>query len=444
MFYNTGHALSKLKVEERKAQKAVFPNQISVGSFTPHSTIVEVAGFRTDAVKAAIHSSNLIGVRGDLQVLLHELTHWFDFFGTLWGRKYSCAIAKAYRALERRTEAEFPRLVELFDLDRRILSPAYYRFTAPPAEPHDKNRPWSIDFACGAEIDAYGRMDERRPLFLVRFGENPSRNNFARQPISPGALLEVRAIASEMNAGISAIGTAREEGERIVEMAQFRREFESLVYNHELIEYNAAAHTLAIIAGSKDLVQTYRLAASLAFIALNMSEEDFSRIKVPERFKIFGRRNRVLLKNHDCGFAFICLVFNGAAFEGDENAYISNCLRQSNLDTAEAILMRAADALAEPMYLSNPSEITSHFMREAMMGGEICKRLASQECQLVTLENVIGDFRAIAPPFMDSEGDFIELNSGRIDEFQPEMMHDAAHLLRSYTRNLLTGCRGLD
>lgn len=247
-----------------------------------------------------------------------------------------------------------------------------------------------------------------------------------------------------MNAGISAINTAREQGERIVEMAAFRREFEGLIYNHELIEYNAAAHTLAIIAGSKDLVLTYRLAASLSFIALNMDDQDFRRIKVPERFKIFGRRNRVLLENHDRGFAFICMVFNGGAFDGDENAYISNCLRESNLDSAEAILSRAADTLAEPMYLSNPSAITSHFMREAMMGPEICKALASQEYHLVTLDAVIRDLRAIAPPFMDSEGNFIELNNGRLDEFQPETMHDAAHLLRSYTGNLLTRCRGFD
>jgi hypothetical protein len=442
-FENTEHSLSQVKRTQRQIQASAFPNQISAGSFTPHSTIVEVSCFHTKSVRDALKEKDLMPVRRDLQVLCHEMTHWLDFFGTIWGRSYIKTICTAYRAFERRTENEFPNIIRLFDEDRSVLSPAYYRFTNPPSTQHSSKQPWSIDYVTGAAIDPEGLTREDRPIFMARYGENPSRRNFARQPVSVGALLEVRAIASEIGAAISAINSHKEVGPRVVEMNLANSEFNQLAYNHDLIEYNTAAHIVSQQSGSSELYLSSLLAAELAYIALNMTATDFQNLRPPESFGVFGPRNKYFKKRQDRGYAFACMAFNGGRFEGNETSYIERCVSASNLGSVAGILDRASVIIESPFYFSEPSAATSHFFRETSMSGTVYERFRGLPRSTLTLEALISDFRTICPPFMDADATFIELNKGRLDEYQPEMMHDASHALHDYTRNLLTGCRGI-
>jgi hypothetical protein len=436
-------SFSTARREQRLVQEANFPNQVSAGSFTPHSTIVEVGCFRTKAVQDALKAHDLMPVRKDIQVLCHEMTHWFDFFGTVWGRNYIGAICRGYRALERRTETEFPNILNLFDQDRRVLSPEYYRFTRAPSATHTKARPWAIDYVAGAEIDPDGRTREDMPIFMARFGENPSRLNFARQPVSVGALLEVRAIASEVGAAIAAVNSHPNPDDRLVEMHIVNREFNDLAYDHDLIEYNTAAHILSIQSGSQELFLSCRLAAALAFVALNMKGSDFEKLKVPEAFAEFGKRNKAFKKRHDRGYAFVSMVFNGGRFEGDEVEYIERCVSSSNLGSAPGLLERAAEELNNPYWFSKGSEVTAHFFRETAMSRKILETLSETPQHTITLQTLMSDFRTVCPPFLDADANFVELNEGRLEEYRPEALHDAAHELRAYTRNLLTGCRGI-
>jgi len=439
----TGRSLSKRQLEEKALQTTSFPNQIAAGSFAPHSTIVEVGCFRTAAVRDALLAKNLMPVRQDIQVLCHEMTHWFDFFGTIWGRDYIGNICRAYRAFERRTEAEFPKIVELFDKDRSVLSPEYYRFTSAPTTQHTMARPWSIEYVAGAEIDAFGATREDRPIFMARFGENPSRQVFARQPLSVGALLEVRAIASEIGGAITAVNSNPEEGPRLVEMKLANREFNNLAYDHELIEYNTAVHILSVQAGTMELFLSARLAAALAYIALNLQKLDFQKLKVPESFAAFGKRNKAFKRNYDRGYAFAAMVFNGGTFDGDELEYIERCVASSGLGTPSEIIAAAALELGNPFFFSGGNNITAHFTRETAMSRRILETHAKLPQYSLTLQSLVGELRTVCPPFLDADANFVELNTGRIDEYEPEMMHEAAHALRGYTRNLLSGCRGI-
>ncbi|MFC0808337.1 hypothetical protein ACFHWW_23160 [Ensifer sp. P24N7] len=440
---NPDYRFSAEKIEERKRHVLAFPNQKSDGSFTPHSTIVEVAVFRRGSVEAALQAGNLMNVRQDIQVLCHEMTHWFDFFGTRWGRNYAIAICKALRAMERRREDGFPDIVSLFDLDRRVLLPAYYQHTRPPRSLHGLTRPWSIEFSAGMEIDPKGQLDSRLPLLFVKFGEHDTKETFARQPISVGALLEARATSSELNEAIRAIHSEPDENVRRVELVGLEREFASLVYDHRLIEYNAAAHIVAFHARTTEVALTYRLAAALALVALNMSEQDFNLLRPPKEFAILKDGNRVFRRNQDRGYAFACLVWNAGQYDGDEAAYVARSLVQSNLDDEQTILARAAASLEQPLRLADVNPSMERFIKESEAGGAICAEYARQVERVVTLDMLSGPFRDIAPPFIDGTGEFFELRDGRIEQFQADERHEAAHALRDYTNNLLAGCRGL-
>lgn len=352
-------------------------------------------------------------------------------------------ICQGYRAFQRGEEEGFPKIIELFDQDRRVLSPAYYKFSRAPSTPHNSSRPWSIDFVSGAEIDTNGITRESKPIFMAKFGESPSRITFARQPISVGALLEVRAIASEIEAAVSAILTSPDEDLNKAEMHIANTEFNALAYDHSLLEYNAAAHIVSVQSGSKDLFLSCRLASALAFLALNMSRDDFEKIKVPKSFSDFGNRNRSFKKNMDRGYAFACLVFNGGSYNGDTSAYVEGCVSSSNLDSVESVLKSASKTLEKPVWFSNGNTTTSHFFRESTMSSHIMKTYMTLPQNILSLSTLLTTWRKICPPFIDSEANFIELNEGRLDEYRPGELHDASHALNDYTRNLMSGCRGI-
>ncbi len=58
--------------------------------------------------------------------MLHEITHWADLVGTLWGREYLRAVYAALRLLPTISipgrENEFHRFMDLHDLTRRIVT----------------------------------------------------------------------------------------------------------------------------------------------------------------------------------------------------------------------------------------------------------------------------------------------------------------------------------
>lgn len=442
---NTAHNFSKDQLEQRELQKNMFSNRI-VGSFTPYSTIVEVDRFRTQRVRDASKSGNLLPVRRDIQFLYHEMTHWFDFFGTIWGRDYIEIICRGYLALERQSELgaeeRFPDILALFDETRRILFPDYYRYSRAPSVRHDETRPWSIDRSSGLEFDPDGSTCEDRPFFAVRYGENPSRDNFARQPLSVGTLIEARAKAAEINAAYGAINMHSDQVEQLTERNLVNEEFNELAYDHNRIEYNTAAHLLSYQSGSKEILVSFQMTAALAFIALNLSKEDFERLKEPEIFKSFGERNIAFKKNQDRGYAFACMVFNGGVFDGDEETFIEKCVTASNLGSVSGVLERAAETLKEPFQLPDKNDTTDHFSRETTRSKnilEVYSKLPNYTLVFGTLESTL---RTICPPFIDADKNFIELSKGRLDEYQPRMMQDESNKLHKYTYNFLTGCRG--
>ena len=181
----------------------------------------------------------------------------------------------------------------------------------------------------------------------------------------------------------------------------------------------------------------------MAYIALNLTNTDFQKIKVPEAFSAFGKRNNAFKRRQDRGYAFVAMVFNGGRYEGNEAEYIARCVASSNLGTPAGIIEAATKEMMNPVRLAGGNPITAHFFRESAMSAHILKTHSQFPLYCLTLQSLITSLRTMCPPFLDSEANFIELNAGRIHEYQPDMMHDAAHALRGYTRNLLTGCRGV-
>ena len=129
-------------------------------------------------------------------------------------------------------------------------------------------------------------------------------------------------------------------------------------------------------------------------------------------------------------------------YNGDETSYIENCVSSSNLGSVKEVLEQAAEVLESGIYFSGKNFAITHFEREASKANVILKTVSSLPQHTLTLHTILGELREICPPFLDSLGNALELSRGRILEYQPDAIHDASDKLRSYTNNLLVGCRG--
>jgi hypothetical protein len=441
--YPTGRKLSARSVEQRAEHKAAFPNQISDGSFTPHSTLIELDTFNLRTFFENQAAQSQMHIRQKLQVLSHETTHWFDFFGTRWGRSYIEHICQGFRGLETANETGFAAVLALFDIDRKVLAPEYYRHTREPVVKHSNDTPWKTETVTGVEIDANGRLQEDRPLLMVRFYDVSKNENFARQPLSVGALLEARAIASEIQTAEACIASHPDPSERLVERKLVEKELNEILYHHDRIEYNVAVHLLRQQAGIKDPVQCYKISSTLAFISLNLAPEDFHNLRPPQIFNFWGERNNAFKRNNDHGYAFACMVYNGGKFADDGVDYVERCLSACNLGAVNDIMDRAEDALFAALPFSASNAAVGHFLRESGKGTEIMQVFRTLPYYSLSHDTLFEKLRTVCPPILDASGEFFELNKGRIDEYNPEDMHDAAHKLREYTRNLLNGARGV-
>ncbi|MEH6629604.1 MAG: hypothetical protein V7776_02180 [Halopseudomonas aestusnigri] len=436
--------LSAKQREELKHLKSSFPDDSVLGRFSPHTSIVEVNVFDTKKVNTCIKDGNHMPARQDLSTLSHEMTHWLDFFGTIWGRGYIRKICNAYVAVSREKEDGFRELVELHDYDRHVLAPAYYKYVFEPSFVHDTKTPWTIDYSAGFEFDPYGNLNTERPLFFCKFGDNPTRKNFARQPMSIGTLLEVRAVAAEYKTGVSSIATNPDKDEQGVERRLLADEVSGLAYNHKLIDYNVAVHLLSAQSDCKDIFVAYRLASHLAYLALNLQKTHFDQLNVPEGFAPFGAANEAFKLKLDPGYAFACMVFSGGKYEeGNDEGYIKNCLMSVNLPTADEILISAQETLREELIIPVENEATVHFVENCKSSALINEKMTGEPYYTIDSAFLFTN-QELCPPFLDSEGEFIELQDGGAVVGQDlSKVHDVSIELLEYTRNFLTGCRGL-
>ncbi|KXV71588.1 hypothetical protein AD951_01565 [Acetobacter malorum] len=172
----------------------VLPESHTLGTLDPHSLHMELPYESESSLRDSLSN------RSDSQaaeLYAHENQHFQDLVGTVWGQDYLDLLFEAYDAIIRQDfgERSYPTLLRLFDADRKILFPSYYKYVMPSAPHGSATDRWSMSFTTGTRFQPDGRSDERLPILFVRFDKGAK--HVARQPITVGSLLEMRAFGVE-------------------------------------------------------------------------------------------------------------------------------------------------------------------------------------------------------------------------------------------------------
>ena len=183
------------------------------------------------------------------------------------------------------------------------------RWSAPLLLPPPTRSREALTTSCGAWIDTAGRLDETRPIFFVRFAETLSGPQVARQPLTVGALLELRAFAAEI-ATFSAWLTQQTSEQQLVANTLFKRDRLATFYDPASTIYTAAAHLLSNCSKENEFAVVCALGARLAFLCLNAVPKTFERVTLPRIFKAHFTPPRLggFRRSGEREFLFACLA----------------------------------------------------------------------------------------------------------------------------------------
>ncbi|KQT48152.1 hypothetical protein ASG47_07195 [Devosia sp. Leaf420] len=426
----------------KEGRKSRFPNTGMLAHFSPASQMITLDAYTGDDLPKAMAANDHDRAREIMATMSHELTHWADTIGTLWGREHLERVYGLYDLMPRATEPDFPRFVELHDENRRLSFPQYYHTVREAVQSHDTKRPWRIHFSAGREIDPMGRMDETRPILFVNFSDHDTGDLLIRQPMTVGALLETTAVASESHASVHYILGKVPEAERMVAFHHAGQDLSSRLYAPSLTLYTAPVHMFARMSRLTDPMIAYDHASCLAHLCLNLNDQHFPGLLLPTGMADW----EVLFPNFKCrrdrAFAFAVVCFNLEPWQSGFKleAWLDDALAKSGLPKAEVIMADAIAAMTQQAADHQAAALNDAHGYMLELGLAVAKsRVNGPAFSIGHSMKALG----LLPPMLDKEGHLIRFPGKKFDEarFAPIDVIDLDWALEGYIRNLLTGCR---
>lgn len=281
----------------------VFPNVGTLGRYSAGSQAVTVQLTDLSGYEAMRRDANPLGSWRFFSVCLHELTHWLDHVSTLWGQRNIVDYHNAFNAWSNQDPGEFWRLMHLQTEVRRGALEGYYTVVDLPDTPP----PWQQGLTCGMEYDAQGRLSPERPIAFMTFSTEDGRR-ICRTPLTVAALLEGSAMWAEYHTTADFLWSV-DSDDAVVERGLQQKEMLDRLYDPNLALYSAAVQLVAKVAGSVNAYEAYELCAALSLLCLNLPDEAFGCLVVPEDISgLLGEREAGFRSRRDRGFALMALA----------------------------------------------------------------------------------------------------------------------------------------
>jgi|TARA_B110000908_G_scaffold165665_1_gene215504 hypothetical protein len=418
-----------------------------VAYFSPKSQLIHLNEVRADEIEHDFKAGNYSEIRQSLSVVFHEITHWADTIGTVWGNEYLKNVYSTYDVMPfinlLGSVANFHRFVDLHDADRRLSYSDYYRTVEDNGRRHDMATPWKIAFSCGVEFNSSGRPDERRPIIFVSFGDHYTEQKLVRQPLSIAALLETTATWSELSTQFQTM-SAFDKDEFLVEEYMLKKEYADRLYAPELTLYSAPVHLLAHYAKIQNSVEAYHLGALISLVCLNLVGSHFRRLKVPNGLEAWGSRVAAFEGSQSRTFAFLCICMNAPSWRDDRKPieWVDEALSNSGLPSYNDILAHAATTLQEDKSTCSRPEMAKRQIYLRRLGAQWLDWRRAEADSAINYGH-LNNPNLETPVMFDADGKSFLLFGSNLDTgiLDPAEMYEEEANLHTQQINFRRACR---
>lgn len=421
----------------------IFPDTKTIAEFHFISQTITLDTIDRSQFEGLNDIASFMESRSTVAVLFHEITHWADLIGTIWGRRL---LREVYTTLpilgqlnNQGGEVEFWRMVSLHDRSRRLMFPSYYR-TREGGQDLGAPTDGRIEITGGIEFDLVGRPDNQRPILFVRFfGNDPSTH--VRQPLTVGSLIEALAVCSEF-AATKEIAPANDAVSQRIEAARSDNDLKQMLNSADLTLYTCCARMLSHFSGIDDYGHIYNLAAKIAFICLNLQNVHFNALNPPALMAVWGKRNNASKTNQDPAFAFaaICIAAGRYSSSTGDDEWINRGLTRCCLPPSRKIFAQMLSGMERerPLEHSDFSE-TGQYLLDA--GYQIAAARIAEADPALTIGRSLQHKLPLPPLFGGLELGRLSFSTFDYSKFDAEFMFDAEWKLDKATRNFLSSCR---
>lgn len=383
------------------------------------------------------------------QVFSHELTHWGDIVGTIWGQNY---IDKLFLAMdtaipEDPNEHKHHHMISFFDLQRKTLFPQYYKWLSPNAREASVEEPWRFEVSCGGFFDFEGNPNPADPIMFAVFRDHYTNEKLIRQPITISSILEMRAVASEIMTFME-YATSLSAEEHVVSEILLQRRISTELYHHELTTYTAAAHYLASVTRINNAAEVYMLGYGLTEIILNLQPQHLTEFVHPIQYAPFTQeRLDGFIAKTDLGYLFCALALSFGQSTGDTILErTETALGLLGLPNLKQITESFTDFWGSPTSILR--SISSQDLLElrltlAMSGAGVAHiRNLTPNVPLSASQLIANDVHL--PVIMTGEGNVVKFNEFGMSEGDHDILYRLTHRLDFHTKNSLRAARGYD
>ncbi|RKR84113.1 hypothetical protein BDD43_4340 [Mucilaginibacter gracilis] len=307
-----------------------FPNLITAASYDPFYLTVSLDSITEAEYLANDFSKITVENYKTLALVRHELTHWIDHVGTLWGQKNIVLLLNAMNAWANGDEKELWRIKTLdLSLSTDLLAD-YYDETYFDHKGSFKDL-WRYEITCGARYGLDGSLLPDRPLLFTKFYTSKGKP-ITRVPVSVASILETNATFEEFAVKAAFVGLIQEPFAQAIEKQGLNREFEKLLYQTGLTVYSVVAHLTATPNHITDIFRTYQISSSLGTLLLNTP----SSVLAKQRYDggngvAWDARATAMVKNGDIGFSYFNMMTNLVKTYGKDAYSVANVLAASGL-----------------------------------------------------------------------------------------------------------------